>query len=1227
MKAKPLIRCILPAIALSGLFFFCGEGPTNPYLAPYKITVSNNGPHYVGVELTETVTIEGEGLDSITISPDLPDSLKLDSTFSSQKGTIRGIPWSTIDETYRVTAHNQHGTKEIEWRLVVEDTNTYLDVASNPKEAGTVGLNPEPDYDHPTQNWYEKGATVSVTATPSTGYKFWAWTGSVTSDQQTIDVELTETKSLQAVFVATQEYRITPTVQPEGAGIIALSPNQDTYGPNQGVTAVAEANEGYTFLHWEGAAQGTSPSFPLVMDKDKNIVAIFARKTYTVLVEVSGSGTVLAGTESPAPVTEALTVEAGDSVYLSAQRNEGHVFSGWSGAVNSSEPSILFQVVQDSMKVKATFNEEGIITLSGSVSPENGGSVAAIPDKASYDEGESVTLKATPAEGFTFKHWKIADSTIIDDSISIIMDGNRIYTAIFEPKMYTIHITVEGSGTVSPESPISVAYGQTEILTATPGYGYLFVGWSGDTTSEGNELELFVDGDVSLTARFEPADTFTVSTEATPQNGGTISVSPQSDTYKYGDEIEIEGSAANGFSFVGWSGDAEGTQNPRTVTVTKSLNIQGVFVEKDKYTIRTSVSPKNAGIVTQTPEQASYEKGASVELSAQASDGFTFSEWSWDDSTATGESLDLTVDTSYIITAVFEKKAYTLTVTHDGNGTVSPSGDLPLEHGESRSITATPGSDYNFDKWTVVSGEAEIANINAQNSTVSVTSDATVKAGFKPKPKTATPSISPEGGLYQEEVTVSITCATNGATIYYTTDNTAPTTGSKVYPGPFIVSDGATVRAVAKGPSQRLSNEVSQAYTFNRPPTIEIVTPVNNDLLAGWIIFQVSVDDPDGSVDSVKFRNAGGALGSVSAGSGWVWTWKNATAGPHTIEAIAYDNSGSTASASVSFSVGKWEETYEVPATTGSRHISMALPSTGNPYVGTIRLYDEDGITMMERKVHKYNGTEWSAWDFSPLMTMDTVLPLQMDISQSDYFFSGYPDVSPGFAFFELVQYDPLSAQWSSFDDDFEQEAHIGIGTITGTDNAVAALCDLNYGHIHLYKYGYSGWAEMSASKQKSETAHDRIWVAGIGQDAYLLFESGSCYRVDDAGIYGLEAISEGGRDLTVADGKVYALGKYETLFRIAPGELEELPSVTAASVRSAHIEGDGKRLLATYIHDDKGYVKQYADGSWINFPKGSNGVVSTESGLSEIEISAKDGQVAVAVVCDAGIKVYRLIK
>lgn len=76
----------------------------------------------------------------------------------------------------------------------------------------------------------------------------------------------------------------------------------------------------------------------------------------------------------------------------------------------------------------------------------------------------------------------------------------------------------------------------------------------------------------------------------------------------------------------------------------------------------------------------------------------------------------------------------------------------------------------------------------------------------------AEPVISPAGGNFKGPVTVKIAGATPGATIFYTTEGNLPTTSSKVYTGPFVVSGNQHVIAIAARTGFTTSSMVEQVY-------------------------------------------------------------------------------------------------------------------------------------------------------------------------------------------------------------------------------------------------------------------------------------------------------------------------------------------------------------------------------------------------------------------------------
>ncbi len=80
--------------------------------------------------------------------------------------------------------------------------------------------------------------------------------------------------------------------------------------------------------------------------------------------------------------------------------------------------------------------------------------------------------------------------------------------------------------------------------------------------------------------------------------------------------------------------------------------------------------------------------------------------------------------------------------------------------------------------------------------------------------KVATPTFSPAGGTYTEAQSVEISCATDGATIYYTIDGTDPDENSDVYSSAINVDKTMTIKAIAMNDGMDNSAIASATYTF-----------------------------------------------------------------------------------------------------------------------------------------------------------------------------------------------------------------------------------------------------------------------------------------------------------------------------------------------------------------------------------------------------------------------------
>ncbi|HTV08382.1 MAG TPA: chitobiase/beta-hexosaminidase C-terminal domain-containing protein [Candidatus Aquilonibacter sp.] len=109
----------------------------------------------------------------------------------------------------------------------------------------------------------------------------------------------------------------------------------------------------------------------------------------------------------------------------------------------------------------------------------------------------------------------------------------------------------------------------------------------------------------------------------------------------------------------------------------------------------------------------------------------------------------------------------------------------------------------------------ETINAIATSSASGVTASNVSTGTFTILLPAATPTFSPAGGSYAATQTVTISDATSGATIYYTTDGSTPTTSSAAYTAPITVASSTVVKAIAAASGLPNSAVGSSTYEIN----------------------------------------------------------------------------------------------------------------------------------------------------------------------------------------------------------------------------------------------------------------------------------------------------------------------------------------------------------------------------------------------------------------------------
>ena len=334
---------------------------------------------------------------------------------------------------------------------------------------------------------YEAESAVTVTAEPRGKYSFISWIdseGNELSAEPSYTFTITADVELTAVFERYySKYVIEVVSADEDAGTVEGS---GKYTEDDEVTVTAVPNEGYRFLRWSenGEEISTSAEYTFVCAKKLSLLAEF-KKIYSVQVDEFEGGSVKGLSTD--------VFDENEQVTLVVSVDENYNFVAWKDATTGevlSENVIYSFVASADRHLAVEVKEKGKLCT---VSVQTGGTVSGLRN-GQYEAGETVTLIATPSEGYLFKGW-ISNGEIISTETRlsfVASDDMNIYASFLpKPKEITVEVNINDETFGSVIGAGTYTEGDEIMLIATPAAGYEFVGWTKDSKQLSNLTTLY----------------------------------------------------------------------------------------------------------------------------------------------------------------------------------------------------------------------------------------------------------------------------------------------------------------------------------------------------------------------------------------------------------------------------------------------------------------------------------------------------------------------------------------------------------------------------------------------------------------------------------------------------------------------------------------------------------------------------------------------------------------
>ena len=552
-------------------------------------------------------------------------------------------PFITYTGTITTGAKNMLGTPlaaDYVWNF---KTIPLLTVSSNPLIGGTTTGG----------GTFAQGSSVTVTAIPNAGYTFANWTDGVTivSTSSSYQFNMAGNKTLVANFTITP-YTVSVSSNPVIGGTTSGS---GTFNSGSTVAVTAVANAGYTFTNWTegGIAVSTTAAYTFIISGNRVLIANYTAIPYTVTVS---SSPIAGGT-----TTGGGTFNSGSSVTVTALANAGYTFTNWTegATIVSTSSNYIFNIIANrTLVANFTVIPPTQFTVNLSSNPLIGGTTTGA---GSFNSGTSVSVTATPGVGYTFTNWTEGVNIVSSSSnYTFTIIANRTLVAnftIIPASQFAVVLssnpliggTTTGAGSFNSGTSVSV--------TATPGVGYTFTNWTegSNIVSSSSNYTFTIIANRTLVANFTviPPTQFAVNLSSNPPTGGTTT---GGGSFNSGTSVSVTATPNVGYTFSNWTEGlivvSSGSNYTFTILGNRTL-VANFTAIVSTYTL--NVTAVN-GTVVKNPDQPTYNSGVSVQLTATANSGYTFTSWSGD-ATGSVNPLPVIMNSNKNITANFTLNA------------------------------------------------------------------------------------------------------------------------------------------------------------------------------------------------------------------------------------------------------------------------------------------------------------------------------------------------------------------------------------------------------------------------------------------------------------------------------------------------------------------------------------------------------------------------------------------